>query len=188
MTRIGTTLPARPFAGVVAALLMIALALGAGSPGAQAHHRPNLDVKWEPGGELVALLSPVYYPTNTPKVIGCAGTAFLTFSGGQTATLPGVALGPDACEPDHPPCIPYEGLEPDVTCTASGTFCCQRIVSPDEVAVGLGQIKMYCLKAFWVYWDADGNHTTPGPGSDGYEFRLGPFPGLSPYDAGAQAC
>lgn len=170
-----------------ASILLVGMGLvAAGLPAVGASERSNFDIKWSSGGEPVLIPAPGYAAPEDQTLVGCAGTAYLTFPTGQAVTVVGAALGPDACQDANPPCIPYAAASPTITCQMAGTYCCIPIYSPNRVYVGIGEMQPGCLRTFWLVWDVDGDPSTPGtPGSDGYEFRFGPFVALGPPNPGS---
>lgn len=138
------------------------------SPVGASHGESDLWIEWEEGGIPVVLLSPRYV-IGPPDTLGCAGTVRLTFADGAVRTLPGVALGADACTPENPPCAPYEGTPGVVSCEPDRLVCCVFFTAR-PVDAEVGTVEVGCLRAFWV-------HVRPLDDA-APDLRLGPFFGI----------
>lgn len=100
------------------------------------------------GAEVLAVTSAAASPTST--IAACAGTVNVQLATGTTLPLPGVRVGPQACDLSNPPCDAYTGKPGVVSCIGNPIGCCRAFYEHQTATPEIA-----CLRSSVVHLDAN---------------------------------
>ena len=167
----------RVLAGLVLASLVGATAVVT-SP-AQAGSPFGISIEWLEGGSPVTWIGPQpFIDDDHTGTLACVGFVKLTLFNTNEVTVPGSAVGPDACTDTNRPCLPYAAVYPDlvVACEDNDILNSRYVEIPAEVNAELAEDVLGCLQPFLIHQDVNGD------GND--DFQIGPYFGFGNCHAG----